>query len=202
VSQLRNDEHSAYASKLGGLILTGGASMRMGVDKAAVDWQGLRAVDRVAALAGAAGAAEVFTVGARDYGFRNLAEEPQPRGPVGGILTGAAALRTLGCTRILVLAVDAPTALIGDLTPLLNAPPTGAVFEGLYLPMVLWLEALPGDAQADWPIGRLVERAGLAQLACSEEMRLRLRGANTPAERDALIQTLRDSKDSRGSDRR
>ena len=38
-------------STLGAMILTGGASSRMGVDKATQLWEGIAAVERVAALA-------------------------------------------------------------------------------------------------------------------------------------------------------
>src|SRR4051794_11241884 len=55
--------------ELGALILTGGASSRMGVDKAAAAWSGVRAVDRVVALAKALGAQPVLTAGAVDYGY-------------------------------------------------------------------------------------------------------------------------------------
>jgi molybdopterin-guanine dinucleotide biosynthesis protein A len=48
----------------GVLILTGGGSRRMGRDKAALDWGGVRAVDRLAELARALGAQRVLTVGA------------------------------------------------------------------------------------------------------------------------------------------
>jgi molybdopterin-guanine dinucleotide biosynthesis protein A len=39
------------ATIFGAIILTGGASRRMGADKAALEWDGRRAIDRVAALA-------------------------------------------------------------------------------------------------------------------------------------------------------
>jgi molybdopterin-guanine dinucleotide biosynthesis protein A len=49
-------------------------------------------------------------------------------------------------------------------------------------------------AAANWPIGRLVERAGLARLACDDEGRPRIRGANTPDEREVLLALLRDEQ--------
>ncbi|HEY0651236.1 NTP transferase domain-containing protein, partial [Phenylobacterium sp.] len=48
---------------LGVVILTGGASSRMGADKAALLWGGRRAVDRLADLARELGAAAVLTSG-------------------------------------------------------------------------------------------------------------------------------------------
>jgi molybdopterin-guanine dinucleotide biosynthesis protein A len=170
----------------GVLILTGGGSRRMGRDKAALDWGGVRAVDRLDALARALGAERVLTVGA-DLGLPFVPDPEPGAGPVGGVLAGAAALRAAGLARALILAVDAPTITADDLAPLLAAPAPGAAFEGLPLPMVLDLSALPNDAQAGWPLRRLVERAGLAVVAVPAEAEARLRGANTPEERAGLL---------------
>lgn len=163
----------------------------MGVDKGALDWAGRRAVDRVADLATAAGAGLVITVGAMDYGLPFVVEDPPRTGPVAGVLAGAAVLREGPCDRALVLAVDAPTLRLADLGPLLSASHAGAAYEGFPLPLVVNLDALPADALPDWPMRRLVERAGLAQLSCPAGARARLRGANTPQEREALLAELR-----------
>jgi len=173
------------AVPFGAIILTGGASRRMGADKAALDWDGQRSVDRVAALARAAGAVRVLTAG-RDHGLEHVDDPAPGAGPVGGVLAGARALAAYGLGRALVLAVDAPTVTVEDLQPLLAAAAPGAVYEGLPVPMALALAALPAEAEAGWPLRRLVERAGLAVLACDETVRARLRGANTPEERDRL----------------
>jgi molybdopterin-guanine dinucleotide biosynthesis protein A len=171
-------------ARLGAIILCGGGSTRMGQDKALLDWGGLRAVDRVAALAEAAGAQVVLTAG-RDYGLDWVPDPQDGAGPVGGVLAGAAALRARGCARALVLAVDAPTLTVEDLAPLLAAE-AGATFEVSPVPMVLPLGAIPEGALPGWPLRRLVERAGLAVLPCPEEARARILGANTPQERDRL----------------
>ncbi|HEX5377964.1 MAG TPA: hypothetical protein VFW47_05290, partial [Phenylobacterium sp.] len=63
-----------------------------------------------------------------------------------------------------------------------ESPAPGAAFEGLPLPMVLEVAAAPAEAEAEWPLRRLVERAGLLQLTPSPDALLRLRGANTPEE--------------------
>ena len=158
----------------------------MGTDKAVLVWDGLRAVDRVAALARDLGATRILTAGEGDYGLEWV-RDPEPfSGPVAGVLAGLAAL--VGQPgRVLVLAVDAPTLTPADLAPLLAAPSPGAAFAGLPLPMVIDPAAIPTDARGDWPLRRLVERAGLAELAADPATQDRLRGANTPEERDRLL---------------
>lgn len=174
----------------GSIILTGGAASRMRADKGALLWLGQRAVDRVAALARAAGADALVTAGTADYGLPRVVEDPPLGGPVAGVLTGVAALRARGCDRALVLAVDAPTIRLGDIAPLLAQGGAGAAFDGLHLPMVLAFAATPPDAKADWPMARLADRSGLARLTCDSQTRARLRGANTPEERALLMAEL------------
>lgn len=175
--------------RLGAMILCGGASERMGAAKASLDWLGRRAVDRVAATAAEVGAADILTVGPESYGFPSIADDEHLGGPVGGVIAGARVLAVGGAEQLLVLAVDAPTLTAADLRPLLDAP-SGAAFEGLHFPFVAPVAALPADARADWPVGRLIERAGLERIACPPGALARLRGANTPAEREALLDEL------------
>lgn len=177
------------ASRLGAVILVGGASSRMGQDKALLDWGGQRAVDRVADLACALGASSVLTAGG-DYGLPFVLDPSPQAGPVSGILEAAERLAAEGCDRALILAVDAPTLTPDDLAPLLE-PLEGGYYEAYPLPMVLPLAAIDGAAKADWPLRRLVERAGLKPFQPTLEIALRLRGANTPKERAALAQINR-----------
>lgn len=171
---------------LGAIILTGGASRRMGADKATQVWGRRRAVDRVAALAARLGASEVVTAGPGDFGLPR-ALDPKPfSGPVAGVLS-ALKLIDPGIERVLVLAVDAPTLRPGDLAPLISTADPGAVFEGFPLPMLIARTAVAGDAQDDWPLRRLAERAGLTYLRAAPAAHGRLRGANTPEERDQLL---------------
>mgnify|MGYP001809752119 CR=1 FL=1 len=167
---------------LGAIILMGGASRRMGVDKAALDWGGRPALDLCRALAQAVGARPVLAVGPGG----DVPDDEPGAGPVGGVLAGARALTAAGCRRMMVLAVDAPTISLDDLAPLLTAAGPGAAYESQPLPMVLDLDDLPPEAQAGWPLARLVERAGLSRPACPPGAVARLRGANTPAEHRAL----------------
>ena len=167
---------------LAALILAGGASRRMGVSKAVQDWGGLRAVDRVTELARRAGARSVLVCGA-DLGLPYVLDPTPQAGPVAGILAGLAALHD--CEQALVLAVDAPTLTLADLAPLLAGK--GAAYAGFPLPMVLPLAAIPDDAEPDWPLRRFAEQAGIARPACPAGAAFRIRGANTPEEREALL---------------
>lgn len=171
---------------LGAIILTGGASRRMGADKATQLWGQERAVDLVAGLAASAGAALVISAGPGRLGLPRALDAAPHGGPVGGILSGLAWLGGR-CAKVLVLAVDAPTLRLADIAPLLSAPSPGAVFAGLPLPMVLDPHAAPADAAADWPVRRFAERSGLAQLEPNAGSLARLRGANTPQEQAGLL---------------
>lgn len=169
--------------KLGAAILAGGASRRMGVDKAALPFGGARAVDAAVALAAAVGAEVTVVAGGADYGLPRVLDPTPFGGPVGGVLAAAARLVELGCGRMLVLAVDTPLATAADVAPLLAACP--AAYEGLPLPFVTALADLP-TAPADWPLHRLLDAWGVRRIDCPTEVAARLRGANTPAEWGAL----------------
>ena len=172
-------------TRLGVAILVGGASSRMGADKAALRWGGVRAVDRCAGLGRELGAAETVTAGG-DYGMASVADPTPQAGPVAGLLAAARWLEARGCSHILALAVDAPTLTAQDIAPLISVL-AGATYAGFPLPMFAPIASLDRAARTDWPLRRLVERAGLAQLACSQVLATHLRGANTPQERDALV---------------
>lgn len=172
------------------MILAGGAASRMGRDKAAQLWAGVRAIDRVAGVARQAGCQPVISVGTADYGLPLALDETPLAGPVGGVMVGAAMLREAGCTRALVLAVDAPTLRLADIEPLLSAA-EGAAFQTLHFPAVVRLDALPADAPAGLPMRVLWEQAGVQRLPAPQpEVLARLRGANTPEEMAALLADL------------
>jgi molybdopterin-guanine dinucleotide biosynthesis protein A len=170
---------------LGAVILAGGASRRMGEDKATLLWGGERAVDRVARLATDLGARHLVVAGG-DYGWPFVLDPRPQAGPCAGVSAGAGVLRAAGCSRMIVLAVDAPTLAPDDLAPLLAAP-LGAAYRGFPIPFAAPLASLPADIASDMPLRRLIERLGLTQIEPSEAVARRVRGANTPAERAALM---------------
>ena len=182
----RSEPTQAQWPTTGVVILAGGASRRMGADKASLDWDGVRAVDRLAALAAALGLPSLIVAGA-DLGL-SFVPDPSPQaGPVAGVIAAVARLHEEGCDRALILAVDAPTLLPPDLSPLLDAPNPGAAYGDLPLPMVIAVAAIPAGIAGNAPLRQLVEGAGLMRLACPDEARARLRGANTPAEKATLL---------------
>jgi molybdopterin-guanine dinucleotide biosynthesis protein A len=79
-----------------GAVLAGGASRRMGQDKAFVDWHGRPLVAVAAAALAGAGAAPVLAIGGdaarlRDAGLVPVSDDHPGEGPLGGILTALAA---------------------------------------------------------------------------------------------------------------
>ena len=93
-----------------GLLLTGGASRRMGRDKALIEIGGQRLVDRLAA--GLLAVADpVLEVGPGWSALPAVREDPPGTGPLAAVSTGAAALRAAGHDGpVIVLAVDMPRA--------------------------------------------------------------------------------------------
>lgn len=91
-----------------GAVLAGGASSRMGIDKALVDLNGQPLIDvAIAALSGA-GADQVAVVGGNEARLRPLGHEVVPdlhpgQGPLGGIITALGWARHDVC---MVLACD------------------------------------------------------------------------------------------------
>jgi molybdopterin-guanine dinucleotide biosynthesis protein A len=100
--------HSARSGAIAGLLLTGGASRRMGTDKALLEVDGRRMVDRAAAVL-AAVTDPVVEVGPGWSELPAVREDPPGSGPLAAVSTGVAALRAAGHDgRVIVLAVDMP----------------------------------------------------------------------------------------------
>ena len=95
-----------------GVVLTGGASRRMGCDKALVEVGGRALAVRVAQALRDAGAHEVFAVGGAldalgDLGLHAVPDDFPGEGPLGGLLT---ALSHASSPLVAVLACDLPAA--------------------------------------------------------------------------------------------
>jgi molybdopterin-guanine dinucleotide biosynthesis protein A len=92
-----------------GLLLTGGASRRMGTDKALLEIDGRRLAERAASVLSAV-CDPVIEVGPGVSGLPAVREDPPGQGPLAALGAGAAELRRLGhAGPALLLAVDMPS---------------------------------------------------------------------------------------------
>lgn len=111
---------------LAGAVLCGGASSRMGTDKALVQWDGVPMAVRMAATLTAAGCDGVVAVGGTEgdltaLGLRYTPDRYPGDGPFGGVMTALAAAGT---------AVDAVAVVSCDM-PLLTATTVRSLAEAL-----------------------------------------------------------------------
>src|SRR5438132_14472 len=156
-----------------GLLLTGGASRRMGTDKALIEVDGQRLAERAAAVL-AAVADPVVEVGPGWSPLPAVREDPPGSGPLAAVSTGAAALRRRGhagraapsAGRAMMVTMPAP--------PLSSPAPSPAP------------EPEPGSAPAPvrrtvtssralaWRDGQAIERP--ERLATEEPMEIRASG--------------------------
>ncbi len=118
---------------LAGVLLTGGESRRLGVDKATLVFDGERLVDRAARRL-AAVCDPAIEVGPGYSSLRSVRESPAQSGPLCALVAGAAALREAGFTgSMLVLATDLPEVDVGLLSLIASWPGDDSavpVFEG------------------------------------------------------------------------
>ena len=95
-----------------GIVLAGGRSVRMGADKATLDWHGRPLVVHVAAVVEAALGAAPFVVAAAGQalpdGMRVVHDARPGRGPLQGLLAGLEAAAQAGAETAYVCAVDLP----------------------------------------------------------------------------------------------
>lgn len=95
-------------SAVAGLLLSGGASRRMGVDKASIRVGGQPAASRAATLLSSV-ADPVWEVGPSHCHLPHVLEDPPGSGPVGAVAAGWQALTAAGHRGpVLVLACDLP----------------------------------------------------------------------------------------------
>lgn len=139
----------AEAVAVAGVVLTGGASRRMGRDKALIEVGGETLAGRMAAALAAAGLAPVTCVGGdlTALGRRALvavADDHPGEGPLGGVLTALA--RHRAADGIVVAACDMVAPSVGAVARLLDAAGGAAPDAGVVVPMVAgrrqWLHAL------------------------------------------------------------
>ena len=134
-----------------GVVLCGGTSSRMGVDKAVLELDGVAMARRTVDALRAVGVGEVLTVGGdgpalAGVGDRHVDDVYPGEGPLGGVATAAA---TVPDRPLMVVACDLP-----DLTPVVLGRLWAAAGEQVVVPRVAgrpqWAVAVvPGPAAAE-----------------------------------------------------
>ncbi len=124
------------SEQVSGAVLTGGASRRMGTDKATLDVGGRSLAGRVADVLEEAGAAPVVAVGGDPVGLTALGlhvvDEPLPgAGPLSGV---AGALRSTHAPVVIVAACDLPALTVAAVSRLVLA--RAAVDADVAVPLV------------------------------------------------------------------
>lgn len=139
----RRPASDARLATVAGAILTGGASTRMGRDKAALEFRGVPCATRVARVV-ASLCEEVLLVGGDPPADAPGLRVPDPAGPGCALRGLTAALEAARAPRVLVLATDLPL-----ITP------------DLLLALVAWPEAdavVPRSAEGPHPLCALYRR--------------------------------------------
>jgi molybdopterin-guanine dinucleotide biosynthesis protein A len=110
-----------------GILLTGGASRRMGESKTTLLIEGCRLADLIGSKV-AVVASPVIEVGPGDSGLRAVREEPPGQGPLVAIVAGWAELKRVGHRGpVLVVAGDLPLVTVEVLRLVADWPYSGSV---------------------------------------------------------------------------
>lgn len=150
--------------RIAGLILAGGQSIRMGRDKALLDWQGETLLARARTLLRSIGVGQIH-VGGRPDEEGGLPDSQPHAGPARAILD-AARILSGQCDGLLVIPVDMPLLGADQLTPLLaGAPGLACAWHGYPLPALIPVEASCAlHSEEIYSIKRLLTRLNAASL--------------------------------------
>lgn len=174
-----------------GIVLAGGRSSRMGVDKAMLTWRGRTLLDHALQLLRAAGAAQVLICGRSGQGgSAGFADRTPWQGPLAALGQLSDHLRDGAC---LVIPVDMPLLSPALLQRLASADTQCAHVAGHPLPMWIRLNTtsravlaqLQTAAPRDQSLRRLQQLLGSTELDVADWQQ-QLRGCNTPEEWAAL----------------
>lgn len=174
-----------------GVLLAGGASRRMGRDKAELGWRGRPLLQHMRRLLGELGLERIVISGDRPE-VDGIADLHPGRGPLGGLASVAVGLPD---AMLLVVPVDMPCLDAALLRALLDAEPAGPVhYAERPLPMRLPLDAALRGWFRDWlaqpdaprAVHRLHAKLGSLALPVDPTALPRLANANTPADWEQL----------------
>ncbi len=191
-----------------GVVLAGGASRRMGQDKAQLQVRGRRLLDHMLALLRDCGIDDCVVSGAHQ-GYRCVADLHEGAGPMSALHALAQALPD---SRLLIVAVDMPAIRVTWLQHLLNTAPRSRClhFTGAPLPLRLDTDAFTRDALGDLmtrcqPSQRSLQNLLLALSADAQAWPTdfdprTLAECNTPSEWQAMLELISQSQRSPYSD--
>jgi molybdopterin-guanine dinucleotide biosynthesis protein A len=116
-----------------GVVLAGGLSTRMGVDKATLPFKEGNLLDYMVLLLQKAGCRKVYVSGEFE-GYTCIPDKQKQLGPIGGI---SAVLNDVDDTEILFVPVDMPCLSVDILKTLILGSGDAACFENSPLPLVI-----------------------------------------------------------------
>ena len=168
--------------RFAGAVLTGGASRRMGTDKALVEVDGMAMAGRVAGALASAGGQPVIAVGGdadrlADLGLAVTPDRWPGEGPLGGLVTALGALADPAVPIVVVAACDLPaltSSVVAALVAALAEAPadvgaTVPVVGGVAQPHLLAVRATAAAALlAAFAGGERAPRRALATVAAAE----------------------------------
>lgn len=177
-----------------GVILAGGASRRMGTDKANLLWQGLPMHAHLRALLGAVGAEQIVLSGRAEF-EDGLADQRPGMGPLSALASVFAAQAHNGVW-LLILAIDMPRLSAETLRMLCpNCDEDYRCFDQQVLPLGVRLSEKTrralGDCAQDANSSQRSIRQWLSRLTgtrfeITPALRWQLQSANTPEQWQAL----------------
>ncbi len=206
---------TAEPGRVGGLILAGGKSSRMGAEKAGLVWRGEPFLAHVARALGAAVPMSKIVVSvaspdtraaqlAADLGLAVAVDTLPDSGPLAGFAAGLAVVTDLGCAGAVVATCDSPglsALLVSGLVHLTGDSLSSAVLahgDQHFAPFPGYYPARAGAVAAqllaggEFRVSRLVARLDAVELPAEsiercDPARASWRNLNTPAEYEAFI---------------
>lgn len=186
------DIRTASVGTIGGIVLAGGLSSRMGQDKALLSWDGETLLERSIRLLRESGAAPIRVSGPYAM-FDGIPDRVERCGPLGGLYS---VLSTLEDGWAWVLPVDMPRLEVGDLHRLRDAMLVScARFIGQPLPMLLNVDPncrtlvarLVQQGSGPRSLWRLQQELGVHEVPIAAEAFARMVNCNTPGQwKDAV----------------
>ncbi|WP_448365757.1 molybdenum cofactor guanylyltransferase [Fluviibacter phosphoraccumulans] len=197
----------AAATNIIGIVLAGGRSSRMGIDKATLRIEGETLLLRMKRVLSAAGCTQVMLSGhGRDDWHENaIPDQLSNTGPVGGIISALswAEKHSAPNTPIVFVPIDAPLLSVDLIVSMhrFEAAGNGCFISGSPLPLLLRTTdaVLQQSAKAcadlqtkesSWSVRRFIEPLMLSTIDVNDRIKPQLTNVNTPTQWECLLREL------------